>query len=97
MVKSVRKGGKEMSQMLEAGGLTANNSTVSVRDLTIRTTVDLKTKWFSVKASAKSGFIRTALTSRSNKSKLTNSKISHSFVDFVKKMVSFLIKFSLSQ
>ena len=89
MGRSVRKGGKEMSQMLAAGGLTANNSTVFARDLTIRTTGVLKTKWCSVKASARSGSIHTALTNLSNKSKLTNSKISHSSVDFAKKMVSF--------
>ena len=94
MAKSVRKGGKEMSQMWEVGELTANSSTVSVSDHMILTTVDLKTKWFNVKASAKSGFTRTVLTSLSNKSKLTSSKISHSSVDFVKRMVSFLRRFS---
>ena len=89
MAKSVRKGGQEMSRMWEVGGPMANNSTVCVRDLMIRMIAGLKTRWSSVKANAKSGYIRTALTSLSNKSKLMNSKISHSSAGSVKKMVSF--------
>lgn len=81
--------GREMSQMWAVGGPTENSSTVCVSGRMIRTMDAPRTRWSSVRASAKSGSTRTASTNRWSRSKRTNSKISHSSVASVRKMVSF--------